>query len=42
VTIDSGNDSISMSHLVNIMYEALETDPNPLEIETPAEEEDSV
>ena len=42
VTIDSGNDSISIHHIVTVLYEALESTPNPLMIEMPDEASDSL
>jgi hypothetical protein len=42
VTIDSGNDSISIHHIVSVLYEALESTPNPLVLETPGETSDSL
>ena len=42
VTIDSGNDSISIHHIVSVLYEALESTPNPLVLVTPGETSDSL
>lgn len=42
VTIDSGNDSISIRHIVHVLYEAVESPPNPLALEAPNEEERSL
>lgn len=38
VSIDSGNDSLNLHHVVNVSYEAVESPPNP--IETAATEQD--
>lgn len=33
VSIDSGNDSINLHHMVSILYETVESEPNPLALE---------
>ena len=42
VTIDSGNDSINLHHIVLITYEANESEPNPVTSEATEKEEDSL
>ena len=42
VTIDSGNESLNLHHVVFIAYEAVETEPNPLTIEEAERREDSL
>ena len=42
VTIDSGNDSLNLHHIVLITYEANESEPNPLASEATEREEDSL
>jgi len=37
VTIDAGNDSINIHHVVRILYEEVESEPNPLAVEPPEE-----
>ena len=42
VSIDAGNDSLNLHHIVLISYEAVETPPNPIEVATEEREEDSL
>jgi len=42
VSIDSGNDSLNLHHIVLISYEANESEPNPLASEATEREEDSL
>ena len=42
VSIDSGNDSLNLHHIVLISYEAAESEPNPLASEATEREEDSL
>ena len=42
VTIDAGNDSINIHHVVRILYEEVESEPNPLAMEPPEESETSL
>ena len=42
VSIDSGNDSLNLHHVVLISYEPNESEPNPLASETTEREEDSL
>ena len=42
VTIDSGNDSINLHHVVSVRYEALESEPNPLVLENSGPETSSL
>ena len=42
VSIDSGNDSLNLQHVVLISYEPTESDPNPLASEVVEREEDSL
>jgi hypothetical protein len=42
VSIDSGNDSINLHHIVLITYEANESEPNPVTSEATEREEDSL
>ena len=42
VTIDAGNDSINIHHIVRILYEEVESEPNPLAMDPPEEHESSL
>ena len=42
VTIDAGNDSIDIHHIVTIAYEVVESPPNPLATEGTEQESDSL
>ena len=42
VRIDAGNDSINIHHVVNILYEASESEPNPLDVDGLEREKDSL
>jgi hypothetical protein len=42
VTIDAGNDSINIHHVVRILYEEVESEPNPLAMEPPQENTSSL
>ena len=42
VTIDAGNDSISIHHVVNVLYEPLESTPNPVMLAPSTDEGDSL
>ena len=42
VTVDSGNDSLNLHHIVVITYETNESEPNPLASEATEREEDSL
>ena len=42
VSIDAGNDSIDIHHIVTIAYEAIESPPNPLATEATEQESDSL
>jgi len=42
VSIDAGNDSIDIHHVVTIAYEAVESPPNPLATEATEQESDSL
>jgi len=42
VSIDAGNDSINVHHVVFILYETNESEPNPLELDVTEREEDSL
>jgi hypothetical protein len=42
VTIDSGNDSINIHHVVQILYEHRESPPNPLTLDAPQDQHDSL